>query len=549
MKAATIPLLASTLYFFPSPVVAQSSVSGVEVKASSAVVRLGTSCQGSYSYTNFKNERTDYEIPKFWMTGTGFFISSDGYIVTNAHLVAKESCEKELFQRLLKRIHNTGDISSISEAGKEDVRKNSKLEKSLQEERQVILANGDARDYEVKSAGKAFDGDGKETRVGKDVAIIKINGIKDAPTLRIDTSGNVNVGDEITVIGYPGAADISSKSLQEPSITTGKISASKPLSNDSPALQVDVRVGGGNSGSPVLNAAGEVVGVIAFARTDREIGTSFPFAVTSNTIKEFIGPAGATINQESTTDRLFREGLDFYQQGDYETAKLRFEEVTQLFPSHSQAKAWLAKAREKRNDQVIGWRKIAPWLAFGGIAGVLGVLLIGYFLLRRSLLAQVNSNSGSDMGDMSGDSPNDTLVRSPQKTQINRMTNFLRRSTVMSNQPFLTLKNQNGQEKRFYLQKARHRLGRDRAWADLVLPDDGWEVISRQHATLEKVGEDYRIYDEHSANKLMENGQPIPTEGRLLSDGINLVVGFNPQSQVTITYFHPSAHPSPSNAR
>ncbi|MGI0492820.1 trypsin-like peptidase domain-containing protein [Alkalinema pantanalense CENA528] len=549
MKAATIPLLASTLCFLPSPVVAQSSVSGVEVKASPAVVRLWTSCQGTYSYTNSRKERTDYDIPKFWMTGTGFFISPDGYIVTNAHLVAKETCEKDLFQQLLKRVYNTGDISAISEADKESVRQKSKLEKSIQEERQVILANGDTRDYEVKSAGKPFDGDGKETKVGKDVAVIKINGFKDAPTLRLDNSGNVNVGDGITVIGYPGAADISFKGLQEPSITTGKVSASKPFSDDSPALQVDVRVGTGNSGSPVLNAGGEVVGIIAFARTDREMGTSFPFAVTSNTVKEFIAPAGATINQESTTDRLFREGLDFYQQKDYETAKLRFEEVARLFPSHSQAKAWLAKAGEERNKQVMSWRKIAPWFAFGGIAGVLGVLLIGYFLLRRSLLAQVNVNNGGEAGDMPGNSPNESFERSPKMTQVNRMTNFLRRSTVMSNQPFLTLKNQNGQEKRFYLQKARHRLGRDRAWADLVLPDDGWEVISRQHATLEKVGEDYRIYDEHSANKLMENGQPIPTEGRLLSDGINLVVGFNPQSQVTITYFHPSAHPSPSNAR
>ncbi|OUC16402.1 MAG: hypothetical protein B0A82_01840 [Alkalinema sp. CACIAM 70d] len=511
------------------------------MKASPAVVRIINTCKGKYSDSNSKKK--DSILVDTWTTGTGFFISHDGYIVTNAHVVHKDSCKDSLLKKIAK------DFAGKETLSKEDKESLNKNLENFTESQQVFLGLGgdNFKNYEVKSEGKSFE-DGKGVKIGKDVAVIKINGIKDAPTLRLDTSGNVNVGDEITVIGYPGAADISFKGLQEPSVTTGKVAASKPLSDDSPALQVDVRVGRGNSGSPVLNATGDVVGIIAFAGSDREMGTSFPFAVTSNTVKEFI-PAGATINQESTTDRLFREGLDFYQQGDYETAKLRFEEVTQLFPSHSQAKAWLAKAREKRNDQVIGWRKIAPWLAFGGIAGVLGVLLIGYFLLRRSLLAQVNVNNGGEAGDMPGNSPNESFERSPKMTQVNRMTNFLRRSTVMSNQPFLTLKNQNGQEKRFYLQKARHRLGRDRAWADLVLPDDGWEVISRQHATLEKVGDDYRIYDEHSANKLMENGQPIPTEGRLLSDGINLVVGFNPQSQVTITYFHPSAHPSPSNAR
>jgi ABC transport system ATP-binding/permease protein len=74
----------------------------------------------------------------------------------------------------------------------------------------------------------------------------------------------------------------------------------------------------------------------------------------------------------------------------------------------------------------------------------------------------------------------------------------------------------------------------------LYLPDEGWEVVSRQHATLKREGSDYRIFDNHSANKVLINGNPIPDEGYLLRDDDELKIGHDPKSVVSIAYSNPS---------
>lgn len=126
------------------------------------------------------------------------------------------------------------------------------------------------------------------------------------------------------------------------------------------------------------------------------------------------------------------------------------------------------------------------------------------------------------------------------------MTNNSCQSTILSTQPWLELNNQ-GQVLRFHLQKDVHRLGRDRIWSDLDIPDQGWDVLSRYHAVLRKEGEDYRIYDgdgnHPSSNGIFINHTRInSSKGYLLTNGILLEIGQDARNQILLTYFNPAQH-------
>ena len=120
-----------------------------------------------------------------------------------------------------------------------------------------------------------------------DVAILKVNRTS-LPTLPLGDSSAVRQGEQIVVMGYPradvlGASDIT--------VTQGIVSAQRGF-----GLQIDAALNPGNSGGPVLNLRGEVVGVaIAGLRG----ATGINFAVPINDVKPIlsahVGPIAGTI--------------------------------------------------------------------------------------------------------------------------------------------------------------------------------------------------------------------------------------------------------------
>jgi ABC transport system ATP-binding/permease protein len=102
--------------------------------------------------------------------------------------------------------------------------------------------------------------------------------------------------------------------------------------------------------------------------------------------------------------------------------------------------------------------------------------------------------------------------------------------------------NNRGQILRFDLAKNEHRLGRDSTWADCVVPEQGWEVISGQHVMLRREGDSYRIYDGNEQGKPSTNGlfthhTRIKSQtGLLLEDNAQLQIGQNPQNMILMNY-------------
>ncbi|MBD2772795.1 ATP-binding cassette domain-containing protein [Iningainema tapete] len=109
------------------------------------------------------------------------------------------------------------------------------------------------------------------------------------------------------------------------------------------------------------------------------------------------------------------------------------------------------------------------------------------------------------------------------------------------NTPVVELNNQ-GQIIRLELEKDEHRLGRDRNWADLEVPDTGWEVLSRKQAIFHLEGKNYRIYDgdglKPSSNGIFINHTRIDFSlGYLLQNGVQLEIGHG-NNRILLTYIY-----------
>ena len=154
--------------------------------------------------------------------GSGFIISKDGYILTNAHVV--ESVEE------------------------------------------ITVKLNDKREFDAKVIG---------TDRKTDIALIKI----EASNLPIVTQGDpekLKVGEWVLAIGSPFGF--------EHSVTAGIVSAkgrSLAQENFVPFIQTDVAINPGNSGGPLFNMAGEVVGINSqiYSRTGGFMGLSFAIPI------------------------------------------------------------------------------------------------------------------------------------------------------------------------------------------------------------------------------------------------------------------------------
>ena len=139
-----------------------------------------------------------------YSTGSGFFLTESGYVVTNYHVV-----------------EGNGDLSVITYAGKE---------------------------YAATYVG----GDD-----ANDVALLKVQG-NDLPAVKLGDSDQLIVGDQVAAIGNP-LGELTS------TLTVGYISAKERDVNTSGfainMLQTDAAINSGNSGGPLFNMKGEVVGI------------------------------------------------------------------------------------------------------------------------------------------------------------------------------------------------------------------------------------------------------------------------------------------------
>jgi len=160
-------------------------------------------------------------------SGSGFVIEPDGLIVTNAHVV-----------------------DGVDAA-------------------QVRLFDG------RRFTGKVIGRDGRV-----DLALLRIEGVSGLPTLSLGDSNGLRVGEFVLALGHPFGL--------EHTVSFGIVSRKgSPLTVAAPGfdfIQTDAAINPGNSGGPLVNMAGQVVGVNSMAARNGSIG----FAIPANLVKMLV---------------------------------------------------------------------------------------------------------------------------------------------------------------------------------------------------------------------------------------------------------------------
>jgi putative serine protease PepD len=189
-------------------------------------------------------------------TGSGFVISSDGYILTNNHVIA----------------------SSVTSGGAITVR----------------LQDGSAYDATVVGRDASYD-----------LAVLRISN-RTLTALQFGDSEKVAVGDSVLAIGSPlglqGTVTLGIISAKDRAVTAGESAASNSFIN---ALQTDAAINPGNSGGPLVDATGAVIGVNSAIAT---LGTSFG----SQTGSIGLGFAIPINQARKTAEQLIKNGKATY---------------------------------------------------------------------------------------------------------------------------------------------------------------------------------------------------------------------------------------------
>ena len=186
-----------------------------------------------------------FRIPKYKEKGTekkevgggsGFFVSSDGLIVTNRHVVNDKNAEYT-----------------------------------------VLTDDGEKYNTKILARDSTFD-----------IAVLKVEKTKDFPYLEFGDSNLLKPGQTVIAIGnalaeFHNSVSVGVVSGLSRSIVAGDFSGYSELLEG--VIQTDAAINPGNSGGPLLNISGKVIGVnVAVQRNAENIG----FALSSNTVKSIV---------------------------------------------------------------------------------------------------------------------------------------------------------------------------------------------------------------------------------------------------------------------
>jgi len=188
--------------------------------------------------------------------GSGYIISSDGYIVTNDHVA--------------------GNATKIT----------------------VTLTDG--RQFDAKIIGSDN---------ASDICLLKING-DDLPFVTLGNSDDIIIGEWVIALGNPfGLFELNDK----PTVTVGVVSATgmnlDAINNRYylNMIQTDASINGGNSGGPLVNSLGEVIGMntLIFTSGNNSGSIGLGFAIPVNKVKRII----AELKEKGSIDRNFEIGM------------------------------------------------------------------------------------------------------------------------------------------------------------------------------------------------------------------------------------------------
>jgi len=393
----------------------ESELQSAVFRAKPAVVMIAVRVGGTATVSCGSGSSVTVRPGAIGELGSGSIIHPDGWIVTNGHVVQpyQDGAESAFAAELLE---NAVALACAAEldglpgparaqrirvlAAAPENRRGLALERSLE----VHLSNGKAYPAVVRLysppayaiVGTTTDASGNEKKEhGRDVAILKIED-RELPVVRLARhSTDLHLGQTLFVIGYPGVVvshELLSRATQyEPSITTGRVSGFKQDIGGQRVIQTDAAIIQGNSGGPVFDDRGDVVGAATFTSLQGDqVVQGFNFLIPVETIQEAAKTAGVTPKGDSMFTRLWNHGVDLYIRDLHYRAYSNMSAANRIHPGFPDVQRVREDCDIKHKEQGYLHREEVQWgvMGFGLIGMVAGVWFGGRRVMsaaRRNL--------------------------------------------------------------------------------------------------------------------------------------------------------------------
>lgn len=336
--------------------------------------------------------------------GSGFFVTQDGDLLTNDHVV--EMSRQEMERLLVAGLEQQGSDPLAMRALQQEVSSALGVTVSDAQARQLLqwAVRRASSDLQIVSVAASYrigfgsqtmrqvESSGVPVRLirhgapapGRDVALLRAPG-GPYPTLALDSSAPPQ-GAALDVIGYP------CRCTQQPeadrtlsaTLSQGHLVGVLPMPGGWEALGTDAQIQAGNSGGPVLDDRGRVVGLATFTDAAGQ-GARRAFAVPVDVARQLLRAAGVDPSQGPIGREYARAVAEFDRQH-YRAALPLFQHLVAVEDHHDPyAPAYLERSRQAiaagADRTPPPWAGVAFVLLLGLVAGAAGVTVL--LLLRR----------------------------------------------------------------------------------------------------------------------------------------------------------------------
>jgi S1-C subfamily serine protease len=362
--------------------------------------------------------------------GTGWAVTSDGYIVTNHHVVDFDQADAR------HDIGMNGDGSPTSTSVSAANQIESQLEGITWGATPLSIGNTASSDLDKLATSWVMDrsklvtfhqsisvGGGQSVNAvqptskmsgygarivktsngewpSQDVAVLKIHA-ENLPVIPLGDDSTLQVGDSVHAVGYPASASFSSDVNSDPSstvtatVTSGQVTNRIPEQGGFEAIENTAVINQGNSGGPLLDSEGRAIGIVTAGT--RDAGGAFFYAEPISVVEEYLRAAGVPLNGGTVSpDQVtFDNAMQLMQQSHYKAAMNDLMQVqadgfnTPYVMMHTQM---VQQAINHGEDVPVGHFPIPTWVMVASAALLLGAVGVGR---HRKQVAQL----GTALGD------------------------------------------------------------------------------------------------------------------------------------------------------
>lgn len=369
-------------------------------------------------YVVYNDPVRTVEVSVSWM-GTGWFITPDGYAITNVHVadppedelkntVASEALDALLGEDMELFLNYWAD-DIVNGLGNDDLEATQRMlvdfyinTMTITGIKKTVLA---AMGVTIPGLAVTEKGlpveivDVGETSPGKDIAILKVAG-ENFQTVELGDGSPMKPGATVYAVGYPAVATfhpyLTESSSIEPSFTKGIISAKKEMPGGWHVYQMDAAISGGNSGGPSFNDQGEVIGVNTFGSVDQGTGEfvqGMNFCIPVEVAMEFIKRNNIT-PEAGVANKLWAEALELLDAGKRKDAAGRLRKLNDIAPGHPYVSELLAEIEKQAAEGGVGLGDAGPsWLLIALV--VAGVIIVALLVVIIVLLTRRHAPVGA----------------------------------------------------------------------------------------------------------------------------------------------------------